>query len=139
MLKELENEKMQLAASNAALRREIADVQAKIPRYVPFAGPVPKTQEAFQALPPEWRQQVANEHPDLWKDLLARKIIAENLAGAKKEQAKVKEICKDLPFSSVQEYNALAPKQKRAWAAKMTAEQRTALVTGGQAPMENLL
>lgn len=118
---------LELAAANAALRQEISAVEAAIPNYVPYAGPIPTSTAEFNALPKPWRDQLVREHDGLLKDLASRAVIAEDMAAMKKRDQRKAEILAGVPFKTIEDFGALSAKDRDSWAKKLTAEQMEAL------------
>ena len=125
-------ENVTLLAENAELRREIAQVEEKIPRYVPHDGPLPRTLEEYRSLPEPWRAQIARENLGHVQDLINRQVIRQRLAEHDRREARRLDALEDVPFTNVEEFNALSEAERQAWAEKLTDDQRRALV--GQVP-----
>jgi len=135
----MKSKNIELLAHNARLRREIESVKEKIPNFVRYTGPIPKNFDEFNDLPEPWQAQVVAENEGFLDDLEAREQIANELAAADRQAARLAEIAEGLPFRSVEEFNELPVWEQEEWAGRMTPEQISAFVTGPPPETEGYL
>ena len=121
------NEQITKLAELAKTRHEIARVQAKIPEYVPYSGPIPNTLDKFNALPEPWRRQLSLENSGLVLDLMNRDKVAARIRAHDADQAARREALKGLPFTTVEEFNSMSARERSDWSERMSDEQRRVL------------
>ena len=129
-------------AERIVLTRQLAETNELIPRHTRLEdAALPATWIEYESLPEPWRNQVASEHPELIRDMHARRVIEAALAESSKvETARLKRL-EGFPVKTMAELEKLPADEKEELAFSMTADQRDALagIPGAPDPAEGWL